>query len=345
LIRSADTLFARLFGGALLAILLAHLLAFIWFTQYGPPPPPPAPQGASQTRDTPGEQQRHPRPPPWSGPIVPLIFQLITLVVAAWYGAKALSRPVRRLSEAAERLSEDLDNPPLEITGPREARQAALTFNLMQQKIREQMQQRARLLAAVSHDLRTPLSRLKLRVEQIEEPRLHAQMTQDLNDMIGMLDATLAYLNEHRKSEVMQQLDLQALIESLAENAQDNGDDVQCEGQCRPLRIQPMALRSSLHNLIDNALRYAGSARITLEDGPERVRVCVIDHGPGIAPELHETVFEPFYRLEGSRNRNSGGVGMGMTIAREAARRMGGELSLAQTPGGGLTAVLDLPRL
>jgi signal transduction histidine kinase len=345
LIRSADTLFARLFGGALLAILLAHLLAFIWFTQYGPPPPPPAPQGASQTSDKPGEQHRHPRPPPWSGPIVPLIFQLITLVVAAWYGAKALSRPVRRLSEAAERLSEDLDNPPLEITGPREARQAALTFNLMQQKIREQMQQRARLLAAVSHDLRTPLSRLKLRVEQIEEPRLHAQMTQDLNDMIGMLDATLAYLNEHRKSEVMQQLDLQALIESLAENAQDNGDDVQCEGQCRPLRIQPMALRSSLHNLIDNALRYAGSARITLEDGPDRVRVCVIDHGPGIAPELHETVFEPFYRLEGSRNRNSGGVGMGMTIAREAARRMGGELSLAQTPGGGLTAVLDLPRL
>lgn len=343
MIRSADTLFARLFGGALLAILLAHLLAFIWFTRYGPPPMPPPPPAQAELQGKDGVHRDH-RPPPWSGPIVPLIFQLITLVVAAWYGAKALSRPVRRLSEAAERLSENLDNPPLEITGPKEARQAATTFNLMQERIREQLQQRARLLAAVSHDLRTPLSRLKLRVEQIEDPRLHDQMTQDLDDMIGMLDATLTYLNEHRRNEAIQQLDLQALIESLAENAQDNGDDVQCEGQCKPVRTQPMALRSVLHNLIDNALRYAGSAHVLIEDHPDRIRISVIDHGPGIAAELHETVFEPFYRLEGSRNRNSGGVGMGMTIAREAARRMGGELHLAHTPGGGLTAILDLPR-
>ncbi|WP_260417981.1 cell wall metabolism sensor histidine kinase WalK, partial [Pseudomonas cichorii] len=103
--------------------------------------------------------------------------------------------------------------------------------------------------------------------------------------------------------------------------------------------------RSCLHNLIDNALRYAGSVRIDIEDQPGRVKISVIDHGPGIAPEFHETVFEPFYRLEGSRNRNSGGVGMGMTIAREAALRMGGELYLTQTPGGGLTVVLDLPRV
>ncbi|NAT40319.1 two-component sensor histidine kinase, partial [Pseudomonas syringae pv. actinidifoliorum] len=105
------------------------------------------------------------------------------------------------------------------------------------------------------------------------------------------------------------------------------------------------ALRSCLQNLVDNALRYAGSAHIVIEDSADRVRVSVVDHGPGIAPEFHETVFEPFYRMESSRNRNSGGIGMGMSIAREAARRIGGQLSLAQTPGGGLTAVLDLPRL
>jgi signal transduction histidine kinase len=285
------------------------------------------------------------RPPILGGPAIVLLFQFITMIIAAWYGAKALSRPIQRLSEAAERLSEDLDNPPLEISGPREARQAAQTFNLMQSKVREQMQQRGRMLAAVSHDLRTPLSRLKLRVEQIEEPKLHGQMTQDLNDMISMLDATLAYLNEHRRTEGLQQFDLQALIESQAENAQDNGDDVQYEGQCKPLRTQPMALRSCLQNLVDNALRYAGSAHIVIEDSADRVRVSVVDHGPGIAPEFHETVFEPFYRMESSRNRNSGGIGMGMSIAREAARRIGGQLSLAQTPGGGLTAVLDLPRL
>ncbi|MEE4621743.1 HAMP domain-containing sensor histidine kinase [Pseudomonas alliivorans] len=350
MIRRFDTLFARLFGGALLAILLAHLLAFIWFMNYGmhPMPPPPMVEPSAQhdqsSPDNQGERRRPPRPPLLGGPVVPLIFQFITLIIAAWYGAKALSRPVQRLSDAAERLSENLDSPPLEISGPREARQAAQTFNLMQHKLREQMQQRGRMLAAVSHDLRTPLSRLKLRVEEIQEPRLHGQMTQDLNDMINMLDATLAYLNEHRRTEILQQLDLQALIESQAENAQDNGDDVQYEGQCKPLKTQPMALRSCLQNLVDNALRYAGSARIVIEDSADGVKVSVIDHGPGIAPELHESVFEPFYRLESSRNRNSGGVGMGMTIAREAARRIGGELALEQTPGGGLTAVLHLPR-
>ena len=353
MIRSADSLFARLFGGALLAILLAHLLAFMWFMHYGPPPPPPAPPFSEQY-DSPDPRFEHFRPPPrhppgpppfFGGPIVPLVFQLITLVVAAWYGAKALSRPIRRMSEAAERLSENLDSPPLEISGPYEARKAAQTFNLMQQRIREQVQQRGRMLAAMSHDLRTPLSRLKLRVEQIEEPKLHGQMSQDLDDMIGMLDATLTYFNEQRTRELPQLFDVQALVESLTENAQDQGDDVQCHGHCKPLRTQPMALRSCLNNVIDNALRYAGQAHIDLQDSPQRVQIRVVDRGPGIASDQREAVFEPFYRLEGSRNRNSGGVGMGMTIAREAARRMGGDLRLEETVGGGLTVVLDLPRV
>lgn len=350
MIRSADTLFARLFGGALVAILLAHVLAFMWFKLYGfPPPPPHMKQWAEQQQGTSNTGQRNqqssrPPAPPFGGPIVPLLFQMITLVIAAWYGAKALSRPIQRLSQAAQSLSANLNSPPMEVSGPREARQAAQAFNLMQQRIREQVQQRGRMLAAVSHDLRTPLSRLKLRVEQIDEPRLHGQMTQDLNDMIGMLDATLTYLNEQRTGEIVQLLDLQALIESLTENAQDNGDDVQCSGECRPLKTQPMALRSCINNLIDNALRYAGQAHVEMIDGAQQVQVMVIDRGPGISVEYHEAVFEPFYRLEGSRNRNSGGVGMGMTIARDAARRMGGDLSLGQTPGGGLTVTLVLPR-
>ncbi|MFK3800234.1 sensor histidine kinase [Pseudomonas sp. NPDC088444] len=356
MIRSADTLFARLFGGALLAIILAHLLAFIWFHYYDPhrPPPPPPPHNAQDMPrgypdkpddDMAAEEMRRPPPPFFGIPLIPLLFQLITLVIAAWFGAKALSRPVRRISDAAERLSENLDSPPLTITGPREARQAAATFNLMQERIREQVQQRGRMLAAVSHDLRTPLARLKLRVEQIEEPKLHGQMTQDLNDMIGMLDATLTYLNEQRTSEALQYFDVQALIESLTENAQDNGDDVEASGSCRPLKSQPMALRSCLHNLIDNALRYAGHARVEIEDSSDRLLIRVVDRGPGIPEKLREAVFEPFYRVEGSRNRNSGGVGIGMTIAREAARRMGGDLRLEETPGGGLTASIDLPRI
>lgn len=356
--KSPDTLFARLFGVSLIAILFAHILAFLWFQEYGFPPPPPRPEQMQTLQEHgPGDDDggaiaadpyRRDRPPPprrlFGGPVVPLMFQLITLVVAAWYGAKLLSRPIQRFSNAAERLSENLDSPPLEETGPREARQVAMTFNRMQQRIREQVQARARMLGAVSHDLRTPLSRLKLRLEQLDNEKLQNQMRQDLDDMIGMLDATLTYLHEQRTSEAQQMYDVQALVESLCENAQDHGADAQYSGHCAPLRVQPMALRSCIGNLLDNALRYGGATLIEIQDNRREVLIRVIDHGPGISVEQREAVFEPFYRLEGSRNRNSGGVGLGMTIAREAVQRLGGELRLEETPGGGLTAVVSLPR-
>jgi signal transduction histidine kinase len=343
-----DTLFGRLFGVLLIAIILAHLLAFAWFHSYGPPPPPPPPalSGNVNGQHSATDPRLAERPPrPWfGGPLVPLTFQLISLIIAAWYGAKLLSRPIQRLSDAAERLSENLDSEPLEESGPREARQAAHTFNKMQRRIIEQVKQRSRMLGAVSHDLRTPLSRLKLRLEQIDDDKLQGQMRQDLDDMISMLDATLGYLHEQRTSESSQWMDVQALVESLSENAQDRGADVQASGHCAPLQVQPMALRSCINNLLDNALRYAGQARITLQDHRDHLVIRIIDHGPGIAADQREAVFEPFFRLEGSRNRNSGGVGLGMTIAREAAQRLGGQLSLEDTPGGGLTAIIHLPR-
>jgi signal transduction histidine kinase len=339
-----NTLFGRLFGVLLVAIVLAHVLAISWFRYYGPPPPPPQERFVEEPDGTMVPLKKEHRRPWFGGPVVPLTFQFISLIIAAWYGAKLLSRPIQRLSEAAERLSLDLDSPPLDESGPREAQQAASTFNLMQRRIREQVSQRARMLGAVSHDLRTPLSRLKLRLEQIEDIRLQGQMRQDLDDMIGMLDATLSYLHEQRTSETRHWLDVQALVESMSENAQDQGCDVQFAGTCAPLQVQPMALRSCLNNLIDNAIRYAGTARIELTDSREDLVIRVIDHGLGIAADKREAVFEPFYRLEGSRNRNSGGVGLGMTISREAAERLGGRLSLEETPGGGLTAVMWLPR-
>jgi signal transduction histidine kinase len=348
--RTPDTLFARLFGVSLVAIIFAHLLAFLWFHAYGFPPPPPQPKRELRLEPDPQHtielRERLPRPPrPWfEGPMVPLFFQLITLVAAAWFGAKLLSRPIQRFSDAAERLSENLDSPPLEEIGPREARQAANTFNQMQRRIREQVQQRARMLGAVSHDLRTPLSRLKLRLEQVDNVKLQNQMRQDLDDMIGMLDATLTYLHEQRTSEALQWYDVQALVESLCENAQDHGADVHAVGQCAPLLVQPMALRSCIGNLLDNALRYGGATVIDIHDSSDELTIKVIDHGPGISADQREAVFEPFYRLEGSRNRNSGGVGLGMTIAREAAQRLNGKLILDETPGGGLTAIIRLPR-
>ncbi|SDH77113.1 sensor histidine kinase [Pseudomonas panipatensis] len=339
----ADSLYARLFGVFLLAIVLAHLLAFVWFHHYGHPPPPPPPPPEAMFEGA----ERRPPPPPhhppfWGGPFV---FQLITLVGAAWIGARLLARPVQRLGDAALSLSEDLDSPPLPETGPREAKRAAQAFNRMRERIREQVQQRSRMLVAVSHDLRTPLSRLKLRVEEIDNPQLRTRMAQDLGEMIAMLDSTLHYLHQERASEPMQWFDIKALVDSLAEDACERGAKVSVEGHCAPLKVQPMALRSCLNNLLDNALRYAGDVCFELRDSGEEVQVRVRDHGPGIPADMREQVFEPFFRLEGSRNRNSGGVGLGLAIAREAARRQGGDLRFEETPGGGATAVLSLPRV
>lgn len=338
--RKADTLFARLFGIFLLAIVIAHLLAFVWFHQYGNPPPPPPPPPATD-----GPAFKGPPPPPrFGGPWVHLSFQCLTLVAAAWLGARWLARPIQRLSEAAEHLSEDLESAPLEERGPQEVRQAAHAFNRMQERIRAQVSQRSRMLAAVSHDLRTPLARMRLRVEQVEDEALRGRLSQDLGDMVGMLDSTLSYFNEQRAQEALQWFDVQALVESLAEDALDQGEQVTVSGHCAPLRAQPLAMRSCVANLVDNALRYAGHAHVRLEDGQKQVRIEVRDKGPGIPAELREAVFEPFYRLESSRNRNSGGIGLGLTIARDSARRQGGDLELLASEGGGLLARLTLPR-
>lgn len=340
--RRIDSLFTRLFGVFLAAIVLAHVLAFAWFSQYGGPAHPPPPAHLAE----PGHMPPPPPPPPrLDGPLTVFGFQLFTLLLAAWFGARLLSRPVRHLAEAAEKLASDLDSPPLPLSGPPDARQAAQAFNQMQQRIRGQVQQRTRMLAAVSHDLRTPLARLKLRLEQIPNTHLRERMGRDLAEMTEMLDATLGYLHQQHSTETPQQLDLQALVEAMAEDAGERGEAVSVRGQCAPLLARPIALRSCINNLVENALRYAGHAEIELQDSADCATIRVIDHGPGIAVDEREAVFEAFYRVEGSRNRSSGGVGLGLTIAREAAQQQGGDIRLESTAGGGLTVALQLPRM
>ncbi|WP_416425515.1 HAMP domain-containing protein [Pseudomonas sp. App30] len=197
--RFANSLFARLFGISVIAIVLAHCLAFVWFQAYGKQQED-ARFHAMELRELDLDKPLPPPPPPtpFDGPIVPLVIQISTLVVAAWYCSKLLSRPIRHFSAAAERLSDDLDSPPLPVLeyGLLEARQATQTFNRMQWRIREQLRQRGYLLGAVSHDLRTPLSRLKLRLELHDEARQHMDMRQDIDEMVKLLDATLALVHE-----------------------------------------------------------------------------------------------------------------------------------------------------
>ena len=350
--RRLDTLFARLFAVFLLAILLGHLLAFFWFRhglgERPPPPPPPMEGEAGFDRPPPPGPFPHREPGVWrhiewflGGP---LIFQLGSLVIAAWLGARLLTRPLRQLTETAEHLSHNLDGSPIPVTGPAETRAAARALNRMHQHLLEQLQQRGRMLTAISHDLRTPLARVKLRIEDIDDPRLHARVSQDVDDMIELLDGTLRYLREQHRQERPILCDVQALVEAMAEDAAEEGAQVAVQGSCQPLKVAPMALRSCLGNLLQNALRYAGQAEIRLSEQPERLIISILDRGPGIPAQYREAVFEPFYRLEGSRNRSSGGTGLGLAIAREAAAHMGGELTLGETPGGGLTCQVVLPR-
>ena len=328
-----DTTFGRLFGLLAVALLLSYLITSVLIFAFpGAHPPPPPPFG----RPHPPE---HP-PGFWIG----LTIQFIALTIAAWYGARLLAQPIQDLALGAERLGGNLNSPPMDETGPAEARQAAHVFNRMQDRIRGQLEERTRFLAAVSHDLRTPLTRMKLRVEQMPDNPHAGKLSDDIAEMAAMLDATLEYLRGGAQTEPWQRLDIQALVDTMADDAMDSGQDVTVQGHARPIMAQPGTLRRCLSNLIDNALRYGYRATIRLIDGPRQLVIEIHDAGPGIPENKMAAVFEPFVRLETSRNRNTGGVGLGLAIAREVAARHGGELTLKNAPEGGLIARLTLPR-
>ena len=362
-----DSMFGRLFALVLAAMLASHLLTgLIVWRFYAPPhrppmlqplPPPdagmpqPQPQpgfGPPPGALPPGGDPRHGgpnrphRPPPelWLAQLL----QLGAVLVAAWFGARQLAQPMARLAAAAGQLGANLSNPPLAESGPREAREAARGFNRMQQRIRQQLEERGRFLAAVSHDLRTPLTRMRLRVARFDESADRTRLQADIDEMAAMLDATLDYLRGAAQTEPWQLLDVQALLETLVEDAREAGHDVSLNGQAQPLLALPGALRRCIGNLLDNAFNYAGAAQVALLDEPEQLTIRIADNGPGIPENRINAVFEPFVRLEESRSRASGGVGLGLSIARELARQHGGELTLANRPAGGLLAQLVLPR-
>lgn len=335
-----DTILARLFVLVLAAIVISHLMTFILLTeffQHAPHPPPPP-------EFIPGHTRGHPPPRPPPGFWIGLAMQIIALSVAAWFGARLLARPVQQLAQAAAQLGNNLNHPAIEESGSTEARQAARVFNQMQQRIRSQLEERGRFLAAVSHDLRTPLTRMKLRAERLQDEPAREKFRADIGEMAAMLDATLSYLRGEAASEAWQLLDVQALIDAMAEDARESGRAVGVSGSAQPLMTQPSALRRCLSNLLENALRYGHRADIVLIDTPQALAIELRDAGPGIPEEKMALVFEPFVRLESSRNKAYGGVGLGLSIAREAARQCGGTVSLRNADQGGLIAAIAIPR-
>jgi signal transduction histidine kinase len=254
-------------------------------------------------------------------------------------------QPLRRLAKAADALGRDLGGPPLPETGPREVRQAAHAFNTMQARLASYLEDRLRILAAVSHDLKTPITRLKLRAEMLPDEVQREKFLRDLADMETMIGATLDFLRGEARKEASAQLDINALLSTLRDDMEALGETVEVSGEAlQPLRARPQALKRCLANLLENAVRYGGKAHVRMEDHAHELLLYIEDSGPGIPEPMLEQMFEPFRRGEDSRNRDTGGVGLGLAIARNLARAHGGEVTLANRPEGGLRVRVCLPR-
>jgi len=270
---------------------------------------------------------------------------LVSVVALALLAVRWVTRPLATLGKAAEGLGRDIDRPPLPESGPAEVRRAAQAFNAMQQRLQRFLSERAEFLAAVSHDLRTPLTRLKLRAEMIDDAAMRTKVLADVDEMERMTAATLDFLRGARTEEPVQPIDVNALLESLQSDFEAMGHEVTLEGSAAsPFPGRPLALRRCLSNLVDNAVKYGRAARVAVEDAHDALGISVTDEGPGIPEDQLDRVFEPFYRIERSRSRETGGTGLGLSIARDIARSHGGELVLRNREGGGLAALLTLPR-
>ncbi len=285
-------------------------------------------------------------PMPVSGWVVwALLLQLAVLAACAWLAVRLVTRPLAELAAAADQLGPDLRRVTLHGGGPTEVARAAQAFNAMQRRIAGYMDERVEILAAISHDLQTPITRMRLRTDLMEGHEERDKLRHDLDAMQHLVREGLTYARSlHGEAEASRRLDVGALLESLVADYQDTGQNVRLEGEAgAPLATRPQALRRILTNLIDNAVKFGGDALVHVAVSQHRLLIAVIDHGPGIPPDQLDAVLKPFYRVENSRNRSTGGTGLGLAIAHQLAMAMGAELSLHNRPEGGLEARLVLP--
>ena len=281
----------------------------------------------------------------WSSRTIGLAALVVLLVLGgSLWSLSRLTAPYALLAAAAERFGRDINASPLAEAGPREVRAAGHAFNLMQERLQRVIGDRDQLVAAISHDLRTPATRLRLRAEFIEDPVERARMLADLDDMEVMIRSVLAFASDTAQPEPRVAVDLISLLETIADDSAGATLTLPPDLPARLAYVaEPVALRRAIANLVDNAIKYGGGARISLVVGRAAIHLVVEDDGPGIPEAEQETVFRPFRRLETSRNRETGGTGLGLTIARTVARAHGGDVILANRAEGGLRAEIVLP--
>jgi signal transduction histidine kinase len=278
------------------------------------------------------------------GLFINLALLVIIMSVALFVIARSITRPLSELASAADSVGRDLRQPKIAERGARELRNAARAFNTMQDRLQRYLDSRSRVLAAMSHDLKTPLTRLRLQVEMMDDSAAQARIGKQLDEMESMVHGALALFRGLDDNEAFTPLDVNEMLATLQSEFAEMSAKVAIEGRAtRSILGKPQALRRCLTNLIANAVKFGSQATVIVEDGPALV-VRVRDDGPGIPEAELERVFEPFYRLESSRNRDTGGSGLGLSIARDVVQAHGGSLVLANLPVRGLEAVVTLPR-
>ncbi|MFW2342289.1 ATP-binding protein [Brevundimonas sp.] len=282
---------------------------------------------------------------PWQARLLLALFVSLLLVApVVWLMARRLTRPIRLFADAAQRLGANPEAEPLPVSGPSELRRAIGTFNDMQASLRAHIANRTQTVAAIAHDLRTPLTRLRFRAEQAPDA-LRDRLAADVEEMDALIAQAMAYVRGETRQTAPEPLNLTALVTDCVRGFAETGHAATLAPAPEVTILgQPTGLRRALTNLIANAVHYGGRAEVALDQTPGRVVVHVRDDGPGIAPERMEEVFQPFVRLEGSRNRATGGVGLGLAVARQIARAHGGDVTLSNRADRGLEANLSLPR-
>lgn len=381
-----DTLFKRLFILMWVALVASHLASFLSVQTFIPPPPggpgASAPPGLPRTMPSlppmgrpsgmgPGPDgpppERAPGPPDAAfdggpppeaggGPTdwlwLDFLVRAIVIGAGAWVGARWLSAPIRQLANASQALGQAIGSrtpgPALdEHRGTLEVRQTSKVFNTMARRLHEQFGAQALLMAAISHDLRTPLARLRLRLEQLEPGPNVERCANDVREMDQLITSVLEMMQLTHEPAAQQQVDLRALVQSLADDLAEQGEAVNLAATVNEapavVRGQPAALSRVVGNLLGNAVRYGGAAEVAVNVHAGQVQVAIDDRGPGIPAGQLETVFQPFYRVDNSRSKQTGGTGLGLYIARDLAQRHGGQVTLVNRSGGGLRAMLTLP--
>jgi two-component system OmpR family sensor kinase len=283
---------------------------------------------------------------PWQTRIVMLFgLSILAVIPFAWIFARALAKPIRRIAEAADRMGANPQAPLIVEEGPAELRVTAHALNRMQQRLSAYLTERTNMIGAIAHDLRTPLARIAFRIESAPD-EMREKVQGDIEQMRAMISATISFVRDTARISIVEPVRLDALLGDLAAGEREVGRPVRL-GEVQPVAVSgdPMALRRLFQNLVDNGVSYGGGVEIALvrEDGEAVIRVA--DRGAGVPAPALETMFRPFERGEPSRNRSTGGIGLGLSIARAIAQEHGGGLALANREGGGLEAICRLPVL